>query len=66
MLARKFARLIDDLKKAGAFNEIKAKQLRGWADIRNHAAHGEFDQFSSTDVRQMIDGMTTFLADFLK
>ena len=58
--------LIDDLKKAGAFNETKAKQLRAWAGIRNHAAHGEFDQFTRGDVEAMIPGIKTFLADYLK
>jgi hypothetical protein len=58
--------LIDDLKKAAFFNEAKAKQLRGWAAIRNHAAHGEFDQFSRKDVEQMIHGITNFLADSLR
>jgi len=57
--------LIDDLKKAGLFNELKAKQLRSWADIRNKAAHGEFDQFAKADVEQMISGITNFLADYL-
>ncbi|SDT93188.1 protein of unknown function [Verrucomicrobium sp. GAS474] len=57
--------LIDDLKTSGAFNELKAKQLRAWADIRNKAAHGEFDQFKKTDVEQMIQGVTNFLADYL-
>jgi len=58
--------LIDDLKKAGVFNEAKAKQLRAWADVRNHAAHGEFDQFTRADVEQMISGINNFLADYLK
>ncbi len=58
--------LIDDLKKAGLFNEAKAKQLRAWADTRNHAAHGEFDQFTRKDVEQMITGVNNFLADYLK
>lgn len=58
--------LIDDLKKAGLFNEAKAKQLRAWADIRNRAAHGEFDQFDRNDVEQMIVGVKNFLADYLK
>lgn len=58
--------LIDDLKKAGLFNETKAKQLRAWADIRNHAAHGGFDQFNKKDVKQMIVGVNNFLADYLK
>ena len=57
--------LIDDLKKAGVFNELRAKQLRAWADIRNKAAHGEFDEFQKSDVEQMIEGITNFLADYL-
>jgi hypothetical protein len=57
--------LIDDLKSAGQFNELKAKQLRSWADIRNKAAHGEFDQFKRTDVEQMIEGINNFLGDYL-
>lgn len=58
--------LIDDLKKTGVFNEAKAKQLRAWADIRNHAAHGEFDQFKRSDVEGMISGINSFLGDYLK
>lgn len=58
--------LIDDLKKAGLFNELKAKQLRAWADIRNKAAHGDFDQFNRRDVDQMIKGISSFLADCFK
>ncbi len=58
--------LIDELKKANLFNEAKAKQLRAWADIRNLAAHGEFDHFTRGDVEQMIPGINNFLADYLK
>lgn len=54
--------LIDDLKKAGVFNELKAKQLRAWADIRNKAAHGEFAAFDRHDVETMIAGISSFLA----
>jgi hypothetical protein len=63
---KKLNLVIDDLKKAGAFSETKAKQLRAWAGIRNHAAHGEFDQFTRADVDAMIPGINTFLADYLK
>jgi hypothetical protein len=58
--------LVDALKKAGVFNEAKAKQLRAWADIRNLAAHGEFTQFKRADVEAMISGINSFLADQLK
>jgi hypothetical protein len=56
--------LIDDLKKAGTISELKAKQLRAWADIRNAAAHGQFESFSVTEVEQMIQGVTHFLAEY--
>ncbi len=57
--------LIDELKAAGVFNELKAKQLRSWADIRNKAAHGEFDQFKRQDVEHMIQGVSNFLGEYL-
>ncbi|WP_434684792.1 DUF4145 domain-containing protein [Pseudanabaena minima] len=57
--------LIDELKKAAVFNELKAKQLRFWADIRNAAAHGEFDKFSRSDVEQMLEGVKDFLATYM-
>jgi hypothetical protein len=63
---KSLAPLISDLKKAGAFNEAKAKQLRAWADLRNLAAHGEFNQFKRGDVEHMIAGINGFLADVLK
>jgi hypothetical protein len=56
--------LIDDLKRIGFINELKAKQLRAWADIRNSAAHGRFETFTRTDVEQMLSGVTTFLGDY--
>jgi hypothetical protein len=58
--------LIDALKKAGTFNELTAKQLKAWADIRNKAAHGEFDQFKREDVELMLKGVNSFLAEQLK
>jgi len=58
--------LIDDFKKAGLFSEAKARHSRAWSDIGNHAAHGQFDQFTRRDVGAMIPGITTFLADYLK
>lgn len=58
--------LIDDLKAAGIFNEIRAKQLRGYADIRNAAAHGRNNEFSREQVQEMLFGITNFLAEFMK
>jgi hypothetical protein len=63
---KSLAPLISDLKKTGAFNEAKAKQLSAWAALRNLAAHGEFHQFKRGDVESMIAGINGFLADSLK
>lgn len=57
--------LIEELKKVGLFNELKAKQLRAWADIRNSAAHGKFDEFNRVDVEGMIKGIDDFLATYM-
>jgi hypothetical protein len=63
---KSLAPLVDAMKKAGVFNEAKAKQLRAWADLRNLAAHGEFHQFKHGDVDAMISGINGFLAENLK
>jgi hypothetical protein len=58
--------LIDALKKTDIFNELTAKQLRAWADIRNNAAHGDFDKFKRCDVDLMLKGINSFLANHVK
>ncbi|MGH9772552.1 MAG: DUF4145 domain-containing protein [Candidatus Acidiferrales bacterium] len=57
--------LIDDLKKSGLFNELKAIQLRAWAAIRNQTAHGEFDRVKRNDVAIMLTGICDPLADYM-
>ncbi|MEA5513061.1 DUF4145 domain-containing protein [Nodularia sp. UHCC 0506] len=57
--------LIVELRKAGVFHEPKAKELTAWADIRNKAAHGEFEKFTRSDVELMIKGIENFLADYM-
>jgi len=57
--------MIDELKRARLFNELRAKELRSWADIRNAAAHGEFKKFNREQVERMLAGITTFLAEIL-
>jgi hypothetical protein len=53
--------LIDALRKRGAFNELMAKHLRAWADIRNSAAHGRFEEFTTDQVKAMVSGIELFL-----
>ena len=52
--------LIEELDKVKAFNTQTRKLLKGWADIRNHAAHGRFDDFSVAEVELMLLGVQQF------
>ena len=53
--------LNDDLAKAGVYNKLQQKQITALADIRNSAAHGNYEQFTKEDVERMIDDIERFL-----
>ncbi|GAJ14616.1 unnamed protein product, partial [marine sediment metagenome] len=42
--------LIDDLVKRGVLKPVKAKRIKGFAGVRNHALHAEWDQIDIRDV----------------
>ena len=50
------------LAKAGVYNALRQKEVHFFIDVRNKAAHGEFEQFSKDDVRKMIGGVQGLLA----
>lgn len=54
-----------DIAKKGIYNKLQQKRITALADIRNSAAHGKNDEFSSDDVRRMIEEVESFLATFL-
>lgn len=54
--------LIDVLKKREVYNELVAKQLHAWTDVRNAAGHGNFGDFDEKQVKSMITGVSDFLA----
>ena len=57
--------LITDLQTNKVINKAKAAQLRSWAQIRNAAAHGRFEEFNRSQVDEMIPSIKNFLADYL-
>ncbi len=46
-----------DLAKAGVFSKLVQKQITALADLRNKAAHGQWDQFAKDDVVEMIQAV---------
>lgn len=54
-----------ELCKIGLYNKGMQKQITAWAHYRNKAAHGEWSEYSKTDVDFMIQGIFRFIADYL-
>lgn len=54
-----------DLAKAGVYNKLQQKKITALADIRNSAAHGDWQSFSDTEVSEMIRDVESFLATYL-
>ena len=52
-----------ELAKAGVYNILVQKKITALADLRNKAAHGNWTEFNSTDVEQMLTQIRTFMAD---
>ncbi|GAB4514675.1 MAG: hypothetical protein OHK0046_17110 [Anaerolineae bacterium] len=57
------ATLVNDLEKIGRYNSVEKKQLKVWVEIRNAAAHGQFDHFTHEQVKNMIEGIKRFIED---
>jgi len=55
-----------ELAKSDVYNAPKAAEIRGWASLRNHAAHGEVDQVDSGAVERMLAGVQSFVGDYLR
>ena len=55
-----------NLAKAGAYSKLVQKQITVYANIRNNADHGHFDQFKQIDVEAMIKWVRAFASEHLK
>ncbi len=59
---RKAESLNEDLKNQGVYNLLDQKSVTAWLDLRNKAAHGEYDQYDSTQVDALIRDVRSFLS----
>ena len=62
MLPRKAEMLNQDLKKASVYNMLEQKSVTAWLDLRNKAAHGEYNQYNRDQVLAMLQGINDFIA----
>ena len=54
--------LNNKLASKGVYNRLVQKRLQVWVGVRNHADHGEFSEYTDDDVREMVRGVSDFLA----
>jgi hypothetical protein len=53
------------LAQVGTYSRLTQKKVQVWNDVRNHADHGEFDEYSASDVKDMLAGVTDFLDTYM-
>lgn len=54
------------LAKVTVYNKLTQKEITAKADIRNNADHGKFDQFTESDVKDMVKWVQRFASEHLK
>lgn len=57
--------LISELSKIGVLDQLKAKRARVAADVRTKATHAQWDEFSISDVRTVIEFTEQLIAENL-
>jgi hypothetical protein len=46
----------------GTYNRLEQKNVTAWLDLRNKAAHGEYDEYDHKQVALLIDSLRSFMA----
>jgi hypothetical protein len=59
-------RLNQDIYKANVYDKLIQKQITSWGDLRNKAAHGEFEKYDADQVRMMLLFVQKFCSDYVR
>jgi hypothetical protein len=57
--------LRDKCLQKGLYNNLVRQQIVSWTSFRNSADHGKFDEYDAQQVRLMIEGVRSFLGNYL-
>lgn len=61
---KKADQINSDLAKAEAYTKLEQKNITAWLDIRNKAAHGDYESYEKENVSLMIAGLRDFITRF--
>ena len=53
--------LNSDLVKGGAYSQLDSKNVTAWLDLRNKAAHGQYNEYTPQQVSTMLLGVGEFV-----
>lgn len=60
-IPKKADRLNAELASATAYSKLDQKQITAWLDLRNNAAHGNYNTYTNEQVSQLLAGITNFM-----
>lgn len=61
MRPKKADRLNSELTKKEIYNKLEQKSITAWLDLRNKAAHGQYDEYTKDQVSFMLQGVRDFI-----
>lgn len=53
-----------ELAKAGVYKKLDQKNVTAWLDLRNKAAHGDYDEYTKAQAGLLIDGVRDFITRY--
>jgi hypothetical protein len=51
-----------DLAKATVYSKLDQKNVTAWLDLRNKAAHGRYSEYAAEQVKNLLSGVSEFVA----
>jgi len=61
VIPKKAERMNADLAKTKVYEKLDQKTITGWLELRNNAAHGNYDAYTKEQVDNMLHGVTDFM-----
>ncbi len=61
---KKADQMNNDLASCDAYGKLDQKNVTAWLDLRNKAAHGEYDEYNKEQVQLMLMGARGFIGRY--
>lgn len=64
MIPKKADLMNTELTSSGCYNKLDQKNVIAWLDLRNKAAHGQYDEYTAEQVALLITGIRDFITRY--